>query len=181
MCVVSVSRIILNNTKLFTVNKLTNITVALTVVLSGLQTDASELIRAGWVEKAVLIPQGIVLHAKLDTGAKTSSINAHEPEFITRDGKEWVRVNITNRNNKSVIIEAPLLRTAKIKRHFGESQTRPVIQLDLCIGNVRKTEEVNLVDRAGMNYQLLIGRNFLKGSLLIDSGATYLLSSDCPG
>ena len=58
---------------------------------------------------------------------------------------------------------------------------RPVILLDLCIGNVRKKEEVNLVDRRGMNYELLIGRNFLKDEFLIDPGATYSLSPDCAG
>lgn len=148
---------------------------------SALETASSELTRAGWVEKAVVYPQKVVVHAKLDTGAKTSSINAQDPEFITRDGENWARISITNRNIETVIIEAPVVRHAKIKRHFGESQERPVIRLDLCIGNVRKTEEVNLVDRTGMNYQLLIGRNFLKGSLLIDSGSTYRLSPDCPG
>ncbi len=155
--------------------------MGLMLALSCLPVVASELLRAGWIEKAVLYPKGIVLHAKLDTGAKTSSLHAPDPEFFTRDGKEWVRITVTNKDIETVMVEAPVERNAKIKRHFGESQTRPVILLDLCIGNVRKTEEVNLVDRAGMNYQLLVGRNFLKGALLIDSGETYLLSPDCPG
>jgi hypothetical protein len=55
-----------------------------------------------------------------------------------------------------------------------------VILLDICVGNVRKTEEVNLIDRTGLNYQLLLGRNFLKDALLVDSGETYMLSPDCP-
>jgi hypothetical protein len=155
--------------------------VGLMLVLDCLQVVASELLRAGWVEKAVLYPQGIVVHAKLDTGAKTSSLHAPDPEFITRDGKEWVRIAVTNRKIETVIIEAPVVRNVKIKRHFGDSQARQVVLLDMCIGNVRKTEEVNLVDRTGLNYQLLIGRNFLEGSFLIDSGATYMLSPDCPG
>jgi hypothetical protein len=155
--------------------------VGLILALSCPQVVASELLRAGWIEKAVLYPQGIVLRAKLDTGAKTSSLHAPDPEFITRDGKQWVRMSVTNKAIETVMIEAPVVRSATIKRHFGDKQSRPVVQLDLCIGNVRKTEEVNLVDRAGMNYQLLIGRNFLEGALLIDSGATYMLSLDCLG
>jgi hypothetical protein len=155
--------------------------LGLMLAISCFQAVASELLRAGWIEKAVLYPHGIVLHSKLDTGAKTSSLHAPEPEYFNRDGKDWVRISVTNKNIETVMVETPVVRTAKIKRHFGKGQTRPVILLDLCVGNVRKTEEVNLVDRAGMNYQLLIGRNFLKGSLLIDSGATYMLSPDCPG
>lgn len=149
------------------------------LVLSALHVFASELSRAGWIEKAVLYPQGFVLHAKLDTGAQTSSLHAPDPEIITRDGKEWVRISVTNREIETVIIEAPVVRNAKIKRHFGNRQTRQVVLLDLCIGNVRKKEEVNLVDRSGLNYQLLVGRNFLKGALLVDSGKTYTLSPDC--
>lgn len=154
---------------------------SLVLLLSGQQCFAAELIRAGWIEKAVLYPQGIVFHAKLDTGAKTSSLHASDPEFIFRDGKEWVRLGVTNRNIETVMIEAPVVRDVKIKRHFGDRQARKVVLLDLCIGNVRKTEEVNLVDRTGLNYQLLVGRNFLKGAMLIDSGSTYLLSPDCSG
>ena len=151
----------------------------LMLALSLQQTVASELMRAGWVENAVLYPHEIMLHAKLDTGARTSSIDARDPEYITRDGENWVRMSITNRDIETVIIEAPIVRHSKIKRHFGKRQTRPVILLDLCIGNVRKKEEVNLVDRTGMNYELLIGRNFLKDEFLIDPGATYRLSPDC--
>jgi hypothetical protein len=164
-----------------TKKQLVSAMAGLMLVLSSLQVVASELLRAGWIEKAVLYPQGIVLHAKLDTGAKISSLHAPDPEYFMRDGQEWARISVTNKNIETVIVEAPVVRTARIKRHFGERQTRQVVLLDLCIGNVRKTEEVNLVDRVGMNYQLLIGRNFLKGALLIDSGATYTLSPDCPG
>jgi hypothetical protein len=141
---------------------------------------ASAPIPAGWVEKAILYPAGITINAKLDTGAKTTSINASNPEYFERGGKQWARFSITNRHNKSTTIEAPIVRQATIKRHFGKKQERPVIMLDICIGNVRKKAEVNLVDRSELNYQLLIGRNFLKGSFLIDSGSTYKLSLDCP-
>ncbi|MBT8119402.1 MAG: RimK/LysX family protein [Gammaproteobacteria bacterium] len=151
-------------------------------VLSLLHTQAiaSQAVTAGWVEKAVLYPSGTVFHAKLDTGAKTTSINAVDVEFFQRDGKRWSKFKITNRDHETITIEAPLVREATIKRHFGKRQKRPVIMLDICIGNVRKKEEVNLVDRANLNYQLLVGRNFLKGDLLIDSGSTYRLSPGCP-
>jgi hypothetical protein len=152
----------------------------LMLALSCLQAVASELLRAGWIEKAVLYPQEIVLHAKLDTGAKTSSLHASDPEYFTRDGKEWARISVTNKKIETVMIEVPVVRNAKIKRHYGERQTRQVVLLEMCIGKVRKTEEVNLVDRTGLNYQLLVGRNFLEGAFLIDSGATYMLPPDCP-
>jgi hypothetical protein len=164
----------------FTKKQLKFTLAGLMLALSCLQAVASELLRAGWIEKAVLYPQEIVLHAKLDTGAKTSSLHAPDPEYFTRDGKEWARISVTNKKIETVMIEVPVVRNAKIKRHYGERQTRQVVLLEMCIGKVRKTEEVNLVDRTGLNYQLLVGRNFLEGAFLIDSGATYMLPPDCP-
>ena len=145
------------------------------------QSNASDMVPAGWIEKAILYPGAITLDAKLDTGAKTTSINAPKPAFFVRDDERWVRFTITNKDNRSTTIEEKIIRDAKIKRHFGNQQVRPVVLLDICIGNVRKREEVNLVDRTGFNYQLLVGRNFLKNAFLIDSGSTYLLSTDCSG
>ena len=155
--------------------------MATAVFLSALacQAFASGLATAGWIEKAVLLPHNISLHAKLDTGARTSSINAPDPDYFERDGKKWVRFRVTNKDIESVMIEAPVVRDSNIKRHFGEKQTRPVISLQICIGHVLKNVEVNLVDRSGLNYQLLVGRNYLEDSYLVNSGSTYVLSPDC--
>lgn len=131
---------------------------------------------AGWVERAILFPDGLPVHAKLDTGATTTSINAVDPDFFTRDGRRWVRFSLTSRQGQTMILERPVVRVATIKRHFSRSQERPVIKLEICIGAVRKMVEVNLVDRTGLNYQLLVGRNFLGSSLLVQSDRTYLLS-----
>lgn len=156
--------------------------VALLVGLTGTDARAYEgtMPVAGWVERAILFPDGLILHAKLDTGARTSSINAVDPEFFERAGRRWVRFSLTDRDKRTAMLERPVVRTTVIKRHFGRTQERPVINLELCIGPVRKSVEVNLVDRTGLNYQLLIGRNFLAGGLLVQSGRTYLLSPDCP-
>lgn len=143
------------------------------------ESISADLFTAGWIEKAVVYPHEIVLHAKLDTGAQTSSIHAPDVEYFERNSELWARFPITNKDIETVMIEAPVVRESKIKRHFGNRQKRTVIELDICIGPVRKTEEVNLVDRTGLNYQLLIGRNFLRDALLIDSGSTYTLSSNC--
>ncbi len=148
--------------------------------LVGSVAQSAEKATAGWIEEAVIYPHEFKIRAKLDTGAKTTSLNAGDAEYFERDGEEWARIRITNKNSITATIEAPVVRCAKIKRHFGLHQKRRVILLDICVGNVRKTEEVNLVDRTGMNYQLLIGRNFLENSLLIDSAETYMLSPACP-
>lgn len=135
---------------------------------------------AGWIERAVLLPSGVSVHAKLDTGADTSSINAVDVESFERENETWQRFSVTNRDGRTVTLERPVVRAATVKRHYGGKQERPVIELDICVGPARKTVEVSLVDRSGLKYQLLIGRNFLDHALLVDSGHTYLLSPECP-
>ena len=134
---------------------------------------------AGWVERVILFPDQINLKAKLDTGAKTSSIHATDIKHFKKNNQQWARFKITNYKKRTIVIEKPIIRTTTIKRHFGRSQKRPVIKLDICVGRVKKTVNVNLVDRTGFNYQLLIGRNFLSSTTLIDSGQSFILSPDC--
>lgn len=154
----------------------------LLVVASGMATAAQKEILpiAGWVERAMLFPDGVILHAKLDTGAETTSINAAGHQLFKRDGKRMVRFSLTSRGEKTLELERPVVRVATIKRLFGLRQKRPVIELDICIGPVRKTVEVTLVDRTGLDYQLLIGRNFLGDELLVSAGKTYRLPPNCP-
>ncbi len=70
-------------------------------------------------------------------------------------------------------------RTVTIKRHLGESQERPVIRLGVCLKNTYRETEVNLTDRSGFNYQMLIGRRFLKDEFVVDPGETATSKPDC--
>ena len=134
---------------------------------------------AGWVERVRLGPAGIELKAKLDTGAENSSVNTSEPEFFVREGREHVRFKVKNKAGDVVELTRPVIRYAGIKRHFGKSQKRPVVLLKICVGNLSKEVEVNLVDRSGFNYPLLIGRSYLAGDILVDSADTYRLAPRC--
>lgn len=134
---------------------------------------------AGWVEYTYIMPESYIMKAKLDTGADTTSINAKNVTTFTRDGAEWARFTVRNFDHDTMIIERPVVRTALIKRHSGNTHKRPVIELSLCIDGIIKTVEVNLVDRSKFKYQLLIGRNFMRNSLLVDSAQKYILSDSC--
>jgi hypothetical protein len=162
---------------------LRNISIAAALLLAGVNcsgalADQSSLPVAGWLEYATL-PSGLKLHAKLDTGAETSSINAVDMEPFMRDDDDWIRFSLTDLKGRKVTLERAVVRTATIKRHFGEKQQRAVVNLEICVGSIKHYTEVSLIDRAGLNYPLLIGRNFLGNALLVDSGHTYLLPTDC--
>jgi len=134
---------------------------------------------AGWLERARLSPGEILLEAKLDSGALTSSLHAANLKQFKRDGKDWVAFDVTGNDGRTVHIERPLVRIAKIKSALGTDEGRPTVTLGICVGNVYRVTEVNLVDRSGLTNPLLIGRRFLRDQLLVDAGRQYLMEPTC--
>jgi len=53
-----------------------------------LSAQAKEIV--GWTEKAVIYPGGLKLRAKIDTGAKTSSLNCECTNFFEKDGEQVI-------------------------------------------------------------------------------------------
>ena len=108
--------------------------------------------------------------AKLDTGAKTASLSARDIKHFKRNGESWVRFYLAIDDRHAHPIERPLARVSKIKRRADDLDpdeeqqysARPVISLDICMGEVLRTVEVNLTDRSAFQYPLLIGSEALK-------------------
>lgn len=154
--------------------------VLIAVLLIITNSASAEKKVVGWVENVKVYPGDIVVRAKLDTGAQTSSLDCHCITPEKKDGEEWVSFKITNHKGDTVAVRRKVERVATIKRHFGDSQERLVIRLGVCLNNVYKEEEVTLVDRTGFNYGMLLGRNFLAGNFAVDPDATYTSKPNCP-
>jgi hypothetical protein len=148
-------------------------------VMLAVPVAAGEKTVVGWIEKVRIYPGQFEVHAKLDSGAEYSSLDASHMQEFQRDGKPWVRFNLAERDGNTITIERPLLRYATIKRHYLKSQQRPVIKLGVCLGHIYKETEVNLVDRTGFQYRMLIGRKFMEGAVLIDPAAKYTVAPSC--
>lgn len=114
---------------------------------------------------------GQVLKAKMDTGALTASLSAKDIETFKRDGEDWVRFRLGTKDANNKVYEHKIARISKIKTRSEEEEEdsdmnaptkRPVVDLELCLGNVKRTVEVNLTDRSSFNYPLLIGAKALR-------------------
>jgi hypothetical protein len=149
-------------------------------LILALPAVAAEKTIVGWIEKVLIYPGNFLVHAKLDSGAEYSSLDAGNLQIFERDGKKWVRFDLEEkREGKGLTIERPLLRWAPIKRHNQEPQRRPVIKLGVCLGNIYKETEVNLINRKNYQYRMLIGRKFMEGAVIIDPSAKYTLEPTC--
>lgn len=147
------------------------------VLVGALPAEGKEMV--GWLEKVRIYPGNLVIHAKLDTGARNSSLNASHVTVFEREGEQWVRFDVKSRYGKTVTIERKVERAVKIKRHGAKPNKRFAIRLGVCLGNSYKEVEVNLADRSGFLYQMLIGRSFLAGSFVVDPSAKYVTKPNC--
>lgn len=139
--------------------------------------SAKEIV--GWIENVQLLPGHFELKAKIDTGAKISSVSCECHNYFERDGARWVRFSIITREGETFTLEREIIRTARVKRHYGDVQERPVVKLGICLGGIYREDEVNIIDRSGLKYPMLIGRNFMGEHYLVDPSAQYLNPPHC--
>lgn len=135
----------------------------------------------GWIERVGVYPANLVLNAKIDTGADNSSIHADDIQVRERDGVKRVAFTLHNKRGQAVVMEKPLVRYATIKRKGAEALLRPVVAMELCVGNTLRKTEVNLANRENFRYQMLIGRSYLKQAYLVDSNRIYTAEPACAG
>ncbi len=133
----------------------------------------------GFTERAMLYPGNLPLFAKMDSGARTSSLNAEDILTFERDGRMWVKFHVTNRDNRTVMFERPVVRRAQIKDLTGPAVSRPVVMLGICVADVFRITEVNLSNRTGFNFQLLVGRRFMRQALLVDPARQNTTTPTC--
>ena len=111
-----------------------------------------------------------VYEARIDTGAKTSSISALDITPFEKDGKRWVRFRLApDDSDDSFEIEAPLVRYVKIRQaSSNELDRRPVASLTVRLGKMTEVAEFTLTDRTQMSYPILLGREFLRDVAIVD-------------
>lgn len=117
--------------------------------------------------------------AKIDTGARTSSLHAIEIERFEVDGAQMVRflLDLGGNEVQPVTCEVPRADHRTITSSNGEQQDRFIIKTDLLLGTTRFRAEFSLADRSDMQFPILIGRTALRSRFLVDCGRSYLQSN----
>jgi hypothetical protein len=145
------------------------------------QAIADQKTIIGWLEEVYLPQYDFVIKAKIDTGAKNSSIHAMDVEYVKKVKGERSRIRFKTMDLKKrcQIIEADVVREARIRKSTLNTTARPEIELEICIGGIRKRIRVNLADRGGMNYRMILGRTALEGDFIVDVSQKYLAGPRC--
>lgn len=116
--------------------------------------------------------------ARIDSGAKTSAIQATQIKRIKKEDEDWVRfvINPLQKNeNISVTCTAKLVGKRCIKGSFGISEERFIIKTPITVGNDTFEIELSLANRNNMKFRLLLGRNAIINRYLINPAEKKLL------
>lgn len=132
-------------------------------------------ITIGWLEKVSFPEWGISkLIAKIDTGAKTSSIHA---ENIKEREDGQIEFDIITRKgdiDKFVHVICPFSRKTSVRSSSGRAQTRYVVKTHMILGGVEKEIEITLSSRKKMLRRVLIGRTTLANSFIVDVSQKHI-------
>lgn len=140
----------------------------------------------GYVEKATLVDKNLTLSAKLDTGAKSASLNAININDLEIDGVPYIRFTVPSPNGP-VVFQSKYLGQVKIKTRSGEAKAgafdtgpikRPIVLLTIKLGNETRKIRVNLTNRKQFNYPLLLGRDaIIEFGGIIDPSRAFVSTS----
>ena len=136
--------------------------------------EAGDKITIGEVEEVILMPWGVRLPARIDTGADTSSLDARDLK-VKNNIAEF---RLPNRHG-GLELHLPVKAWQNI-RSADFKEKRPVVEITLCMGPKMLHVRVNLNDRSTVKYPLILGRNALKDHFVVDCEQTHCLPPSCP-
>lgn len=118
------------------------------------------------------------IKARVDSGAKTSSIHAFNINTFRRDSALWVSFEVhplTNSRRSVIRCERPVIDRRSVKSSSGESELRYVVSSSLKMGGEEWDIELTLTNRGSMGYRMLLGREAMDGKLIIDPAQSFCL------
>ncbi|MCQ8184150.1 30S ribosomal protein S6--L-glutamate ligase [Parvularcula maris] len=120
----------------------------------------------GWEEWISLPALGLpAMKAKVDTGAKTSSLHAFTVEPFGPASKPKIRFGIhpiPERPDIEVYCSADVIDKRDVTSSNGETERRWTISTEIEIGGQKWPILLTLTDREGMTFHMLLGRQALE-------------------
>lgn len=116
--------------------------------------------------------------ARVDSGAKTSSLHAYNVQIVERDGQELACFDVHPiQANRKVWkrCEAPFIGRREVRSSSGHVEKRPIILTNLKMNGETWPIYITLTNRDSMGYRMLLGREAMSGRLIVDPERSFLL------
>lgn len=145
--------------------------------MKNMRKKGSVLPVIGWREWVGLPEFGVrFIKAKIDSGARSSSIHAFKTVVFEQGGEQWVRFKIhPNQRNKldELEVETKILEFRNVRSSSGVASLRPVIITNVSLLGIVWPIEMTLANRDQMGFRMLLGREAFRGRFLVDAGHSY--------
>jgi len=116
------------------------------------------------------------IKARVDSGAKTSSIQANNIKVYNKGAHEWVKFEVNPlQDNRGINIDckARLVDRRTVKSSSGISEERFVIKTPVRVGNLTFEIELTLANRDTMEYRMLLGREALNERFVVNPSVSF--------
>ena len=131
----------------------------------------------GWREWLSLPALGIPkIKAKIDTGARSSSLHAFDIERGRAEGRDRVvfRTDPLQRGDgPGHSCTAELLDQRSVRSSNGQTEERYVIRTLAKLQGIEWPIELTLTDRSDMSFRMLLGREAIRDRFLVDPGHSF--------
>lgn len=120
------------------------------------------------------------LKARVDSGAKTSSLHAFNIKTHKKQGifRICFDVHPLQGDMKTVVTCSAQVKARRmVKSSSGVSERRYVIETSISLGGTLWNIEVTLTNRDAMGYRMLLGREAMEGRFLINPAESFALGS----
>jgi hypothetical protein len=141
------------------------------------------MIELGWREWVALPDLGIPrLRAKIDTGARTSALHVDRQWRFTEAGAPWVGFTLTTgkAGSRTIQAQAAIFDERAVTDSGGRRGVRVFIQTLLAVAGTQRLIEINLSDRFGMRFPMLLGRTGLEGMFTVDPSCSFVHGRPAP-
>jgi hypothetical protein len=141
----------------------------------ALLAENKNKIVVGAVEEVKLLPWGVKLPARIDTGSGMTSLDARDLTV-----KNKVAQFRLPEKYGDILIRLPVIQRRNIRTSDSRDR-RPVVEIELRVGSKRIRVQANLNDRSHLTYPLNLGRDVLTQGFIVDCAQENLLSSKPSG
>ena len=134
--------------------------------------EQSSTVVLGWREWVCLPGFGIPrLRAKIDTGARSSALHVDRQWRLVDGGAPWVGFSLTplrTRPTEHVEVLAPIHAEREVMDSGGHRTTRIFLLTRLQLAGIDCMIEINLANRRGMRFPMLLGRSAMADTFMVD-------------
>lgn len=115
--------------------------------------------------------------AKVDTGARSSSLHAYDVEILDRGDGARVRFTIHPRQRSvddGVVAVAELIDQRWVRSSSGHRELRPVVRTTISLAGRSWEIELTLTNRDEMGFRMLLGREAVRDRFVVDPGRSFV-------